>query len=669
VLAGARLDNAALGETSGGPGALVSLEPLAPATRWRGRLGFLGAPSGLQTDVGADSAPAIARLREGFELHALASGPLDGERLRASVAFEWERADRSERGADAVLRSERKSALGELVFAPSQKQQGRLLLAGHDADGSLPDQSLLAGLSWLRRTDGGGRLTAGVLWANRSSDPPLDAPQLRPLERLSGVPLDAAFDTGSVRVLRGELALSLRERASGSLRHEPRATLQLESSRLASDPGAPFVVAETLDGKPARAWGWSAAAESRRSLSRIGLAVADRIYVPERLEAVLGLRFDAQSGSSASWSDVSPHASFQLRPLRSLPLVLHGGFAQYAGRLSLPSLAFGDPAARTADVYRWTDANRDGLFQPAERGPLVARAGKGGAVASIDPELAAPRTTEYSAGLTFDRGKLRFGFAGIHRTTSRIAETVNVGVPASSYRVRLVPDTGVDLAGTDDDQLLRIYDRDPATFGRDRYLLTNAEGHDVTHQGVELALELEPAQQLRLRLSATASKTTGQGRNSGFHADENDPGLAGELHDDPNADSFASGRMFFDRAYTLKLAGVYRRGGWGAGAAARYSDGQPFARVVIAEGLQQGPEMVAAVSRGDHRFTYILTVDARLARDLTLGRARVTLSVEAFSLFRQRVEVEEYPVSGPAFRTVTATQPPRALRLGVAVAF
>src|SRR5687767_8500961 len=127
--------------------------------------------------------------------------------------------------------------------------------------------------------------------------------------------------------------------------------------------------------------------------------------------------------------------------------------------------------------------------------------------------------------------------------------------------------------------------------------------------------------------------------------------------------------MFFDRAYTLKLAGVYRRRAWGMGFAARYSDGQPFARMVIAEDLAQGPEAVAAVRRGDHRFTYILTLDARLARDFTLGRARATASVEAFSLFRQRKEVEEYVVSGPDFRRVTATQPPRALRLGVAFAF
>ena len=130
-----------------------------------------------------------------------------------------------------------------------------------------------------------------------------------------------------------------------------------------------------------------------------------------------------------------------------------------------------------------------------------------------------------------------------------------------------------------------------------------------------------------------------------------------------------TGRMFFDRAYTLKLSALYHSRSWGAGFVARYQDGQPFARVVIADGLTQGREIVPAVQRGDHRFTYVLTVDARLARSFDLGRWRATAGVEAFSLFRQRREVEEYVVSGPAFRTVSAAQPTRSLRLSLSAAF
>ena len=47
---------------------------------------------------------------------------------------------------------------------------------------------------------------------------------------------------------------------------------------------------------------------------------------------------------------------------------------------------------------------------------------------------------------------------------------------------------------------------------------------------------------------------------------------------------------------------------------ANYQDGQPFARVVIVPGLPQGAEAIPAIRRSEHRFTYTLTVDARLER-------------------------------------------------------
>lgn len=689
ALDGLRLQTAALGAEIGAPGALLSLDPLRPGAKWSRRLALLAAPPGLQSDVKAGSAPAIARQRDAYELAAVANGPLIRDRLGATFALEWERADRSERGAAAELRGDRKSALGQLVWTPSQRDEAQLHLAGHDlrrpfagrarfADPKVGegDRAFLAGGSWLRRSSAGARLLAKLSFAARKNEPAPEGGRAKALERLAAGPIgDSVVDENGLRVFRGEASYSPRARTTGRFQHEPSLTAQAEWSRLTTTPSPALVVAELVDGRPARAWSFSEAGAAWRSLSRLGFAVGDRISLSERLDAQLGLRIDAQRGSRPGaaglvlWRDVSPRAALEARPFHGLPVFLHAGFARYPGRLPLNLLAFGDPAARSADVLRWTDANRDGVFQPSERGAIVMRAGPGGSFVSMDPDLAAPRTTEYTAGLGFERGALRFTFSGVHRRTRGFAETVNVGAPASSYRVSRIADPAVDLVGTGDDQLLPLYERLPSTFGQDRFVLTNPEGHDVTQEGVEFALELSPGERLRLRLGGTASKTTGAGANRGFLVGENDPGLPGELFDNPNADSFKSGRMFFDRAYTLKLAGVYRIGGWGAGFAARYQDGQPFARVVIAEGLNQGPEIVPAVQRGDHRFTYILTADARIARTFRVGRALVTASLEAFSLFRQRREVEEYVVSGPGFRSVSAAQPPRSVRLGLSLSY
>jgi hypothetical protein len=65
-----------------------------------------------------------------------------------------------------------------------------------------------------------------------------------------------------------------------------------------------------------------------------------------------------------------------------------------------------------------------------------------------------------------------------------------------------------------------------------------------------------------------------------------------------------------------------------------------------------------------HRFTYTLTVDARVEKGFPMGSRRLALVAEAFNLPGLRHEVEENPVWGPSFRDPTAVQPPRVFRLG-----
>jgi hypothetical protein len=257
---------------------------------------------------------------------------------------------------------------------------------------------------------------------------------------------------------------------------------------------------------------------------------------------------------------------------------------------------------------------------------------------------------------------------GVRRRDRNLLESVNTGVDASQYTVRLIPDPAGDLIGPQDDQLLPVYDRLPASFGRDAYLLTNPEDLTSLHEGVEFTLERTRGR-LQLLLGATAARSTGPAAWRGFRTFENDPGLLGELRDDPNADTFAQGRLFFDRAYTIKLSTGWDGRDVRAGLVARYQDGQPFARLVIVPDLRQGPEAVRAVPNGRHRFTYALTVDARIEATLPVASRRLAVVAEAFNLLGTAHEVEEDVVSGPEFRTVTAVQPPRAIRLGLRYAF
>jgi hypothetical protein len=232
-----------------------------------------------------------------------------------------------------------------------------------------------------------------------------------------------------------------------------------------------------------------------------------------------------------------------------------------------------------------------------------------------------------------------------------------------------VPDPGGDIVGGTENQLLPIYDRRPASFGRDALLLTELVDDDSLYEGVELQFLVGPPT-ARLWVSGTAHRAVGSGGNRSFRPSENDQGLVGERFDDPNATTYDRGRLFSDRAYTIKIAGAWHApGGFRLGSIARYQDGQPFARVVVVPDLRQGADFVMAIPRGRARYTFAITWDARVEKVFTIGRSQVSAVGEVFNLLDNTNETEEDIVTGPAYRTETFLQPPRTFRGGVRIAF
>jgi hypothetical protein len=296
---------------------------------------------------------------------------------------------------------------------------------------------------------------------------------------------------------------------------------------------------------------------------------------------------------------------------------------------------------------------------------MVARAGPGGGLASVDDALRAPLTREVLLGIERRGGLWSARFVGLYRRETRLLETVNVAVTAADYVRTTVPDPAGDLIGPQDDQLLPVFERRAASFGRDRYLLTNVTGDDGWHEGAEITV-MRDGERLGLLFGATAHRSDGPNAWRGFRPDENDQGQTGERRDGPNPDTFARGRLFSDRAYTIKIGARYAApGDLRLGAVARYQDGQPFARLLLVRGLAQGAEAIQAVPNGRHRFEFAITVDARAEKGFRLGRARLAAVAEAFNLLGNAHEVEEDVVTGPAFRTPTASQPPRVWRFGL----
>jgi hypothetical protein len=695
------------------PGAALGLVPREPGPAWQGSVAAAGADEGLQAGTPAGDVPAVARFGSLAEASVATSGPI-GQRLSLLVAGRGSRSRLFERDDPAELEARVLSGTSELVFRPDERQSLRVLVAGqalrrpfggralYFAGGREENVRTLGALARYAREGGGTRLAARAgYWEGRFTPDTDGADAGRPVERVSDGPvpelvLPRRSDRGTASA---SAELALRPARAFGFAHALRLGLSAARASTHEAPGAALTIPETVAGQPARAWayGWGPG-DSRRHATDLAAWAADEAALADRLTLAAGLRLEASRGSASgaasdvSWTSLSPRVLARLRIVGDGRLVATFGYAEYRHRLLLAPLAFGDPNAARADVYRWHDANGDGRYQPSERGVLVGRVGPGAAadgLTAVDPALKPPRTREFTAGLEASLGGgFRLRLDGFDRRERDLLESVDVGVTAADYSVRYLQDPSGDILGTQDDQLLPVYDRKPDSFGRDRYLLTNPPGLGSLHRGVELRLDRPVGERLRLRFGGTASMTEISGASRGFHATENDQALVAELFDDPNADTYARGRSFFDRAFTLLLAAAYRApAGFRFAVAARYQDGQPFARLVVVNDLAQGPEAISATPRGQvtgagttdaagrylvasgHRFSYTLTVDARVEKALALGAVRLALLLDVFNLLGSAKEVEEDPVWGNHFREPTALQPPRALRLGARLDF
>jgi outer membrane receptor protein involved in Fe transport len=206
----------------------------------------------------------------------------------------------------------------------------------------------------------------------------------------------------------------------------------------------------------------------------------------------------------------------------------------------------------------------------------------------------------------------------------------------------------------------------PYTFDN---VLTNAVGATARRLGAKLTVEYT-GERLFVMFGAAAYEAEGRAASRGFQSSENDQGLVGEDPLFPNATIYDTGRLFGDRAFAGKVSAIYRfPRDWSLAAIARYHDGQPFSRLVIVPTLNQGPDLVRAFASGGSRFTFTATLDVRLQKMFTVQGYRVGGFADGYNLTNRNDEVEERVVTGDAFRTPTAFQPPRTFRVGARFEF
>jgi hypothetical protein len=690
VLAWQRMDVAtgAMLLGTNAPGLAVTLVPRRPTSTWTRSIELFGARPGLLSRTATTIPPAISRLNTWTSGSVLASGPLIPDRLGAVFEASWTKDTRYQRNDSTTLVEKLGSVFSHLVFTPTERDEMRLVgwvqqtrspfvnrLAYAQPAASERATSLHLQSEWERHTSADSALTAFASFSSRRRTTDLQQVTAIVTERLTDGPVP-----GLVAPIGTDKAWSLGAKLSPRTwdrRHAPQAGITLSGG--SAGGRAPFSVrvGELVDGVPARVWDFSApAAPSSWHQITFSAYAGDRIQIHPRVTIDGGLRFDwvraaaATNAQGISWRDFFPTAGFRWELMDSGRIAALVRFSRYGYRLPLGDLAYGDSLAPTANVYQWTATGADPNVQ--QLGALVSRVGPGTGgdprFSSIDPQLARPYVNELTLGFELQpNNQMVIRVIGIARQEGQLIGLVNTGVPLSSYTTLPMIDPGIDYyAG----QTLTVYNRAPSTFGADRYVLTNPAGQHSTFAGAEVTAQTT-INQLFLIAGGTAGRSEATSPNRGFGVTENDQGLVGEVLTDPNAAINARGRPFAERGYTIKTAGIYHfPRDVRLGVAARYQDGQHFARLIIVPGLNQGVEAIRASVNGKTRFTYTLTVDARLQKDFTLGgRRRFTAAIDAYNLLNTGTEIEEFSVTGPLSRTISAVQPPRSLHIGLKLPF
>jgi hypothetical protein len=670
------------------PGVLVTWMPRRPGPVWAGGVDASATTPGMVATNGLPYAPSLGRIEDWRSAAVFAGGPLV-DRTGVFLSTGLTRATYLERERPPALTSESRSVLAHLVSNVTSSDQVRILAAFEGADYPFEDRRQFADpnvderstfgraqLTWDRAGRAGERYALAIGYQRGAWQPGIPASSAGgTLDRVlhGTVPSPAAAITLSQWDGRVEWGAPLRR--LGGTTHEVRAGLTFRHAGAARDIVALPTVAESVAGLPARAWiPVAPARDSDRRLTEAGFFAADRVTIGPRLTIDLGVRADIARGAAQGgqdtvrWTTMSPRLSFRWSPSA---LSIFGGVGRYVGGHALSFLAFGDPGETTWDVHRWTDPDADARYSPDERGVLVARAGSGAGVGSLDPGLRAPRTTEWVAGAEVrpTRHSALRGSIVIRRQTSLVG-VVNTGLTVSDYRLFVVPDINADEGSPADDQLLPVYERLPASFGRDALRLTNPDADPIQHDGIELTYEISSPRWFML-FGATAYRTLGRGGTLGHGVLENDQLVLGDRYWNPNALKDQAGRLFFDRAYVGKWTTAYRApGDVRLAAVVRYQDGQPFTRYVVAPDLAGGPEITHAYPVGRTRFTYTATVDARVEKGISLGgRRRASVRLDIFNLTNHANELEEDVMTGPTFRLSSIVQAPRTVRLGVRLEF
>lgn len=311
---------------------------------------------------------------------------------------------------------------------------------------------------------------------------------------------------------------------------------------------------------------------------------------------------------------------------------------------------FLDTRSPSGTTYGWQDPSGHLDVAQGVLAPALAR--HGGDSHVLDTALRRSTSNQVALGYrTAPFGPFRFVIQGVgrwiaQRYTVRLAQNTYSAVPYSD------PGGGHEISNA--------YAQDLSAGANQTYILTN-DDKLAFYTGTEFQLYTETSRRWFMNLGGAAYISAG-GAPFGSFPDRNDPGVVDESSATPNQQINAFGRYDHDRSFTIKwLAGFLPLENLSIAVAARYRDGQPFARLLVPVGLPQGPEVLMAQPRGRVRHTFAMTWDLRVRYALPIPPYHVAVGLDVYNVWGSATEILEDPRSTPSFRNPLEVLPDRAV--------
>ena len=379
--------------------------------------------------------------------------------------------------------------------------------------------------------------------------------------------------------------------------------------------------------------------------------------------------------NSLIWNNLSGRIGFAYVIQERRRLVLRTGLARIHNQPLTRTWSGVHPSGLGFERHLWADSDGDLQYQPGEDAGLLKV--YGAPHTRLDPGLKNPHMNEISVGFSFEpRSGLFFQAFGYRRTDNNLLSLINEGVPSSSYTPVQVLDPGPDghLNYGGDDVMLTAYNQDPATLGKDRFVLTNPAGHTLHSEGFELQLGLAlgkiHAEASFLRFRAIAATAPG------MLAVENDTSALLGVFDNPNKAILARASTYFDRGTTGRFLATYDFV-WGThlSTVISYLDGLPYGRYLPIQGFNQGVFGILAAQRGPgeagsingYRTVHYRNIDARLRKDFALGSGQMSAVIDVFNIENRAHALLQTDVTAPThlYRIPLRYQTPRSIQLGL----